>query len=125
MRRLALAVAAAAAALSLAAPQPALAQGGEPAYRPPQPPGGSGVAVYRGGEAAPRSAVPVYRGSAAPPARPDRRGGAPLAGVTTVGGDRLWLVDPDADRLIACRLARTLQVGRSRIRCTEGRLAVD
>lgn len=113
------------AALLLAAQAaPALAQG-EPVYRPPQPPRGAKVAVYRGNVRQGAPPVAIYRGSAAPPARPAPISASPLAGAVPVAGRRLWLVDSAGDRLVACRLARSLQVGRRVIRCTEGQHPLD
>lgn len=67
--------------------------------------------------------VAVYRGSAIAPARP-RAEPRPVA-AEFVGGKRLWLVDRERDRLVACRLVRTATVGRSRIRCTGSHLDLE
>lgn len=91
----------------------------EPAYRPPEPPR-TGVVVYRGSVPNLPTSVAVYRGSAAPPAYLAPRRPAPTS--QAVGGRRLWLVDPAADRLTACAVGGTGLVGERVIRCVKRRL---
>jgi hypothetical protein len=107
MRSLALAV-----LLTLGPQLPVLADG--EVYQPPRPPGT--VAVYRGDGASAPSPIPVYRGSAVAPGYLTSAA-TPEPGVATVGGRRIWFVDPAEDELIGCRTVSTFAVGRDAIRC--------
>jgi hypothetical protein len=89
-------------------------------------------------------AVTIYRGAQVETVRFDNRGGVtvvrgqPAARVAearersvtrykfgrTVAGDTLWIVDTKTERLLACELRRTTQVGERRIRCVERALPV-
>jgi hypothetical protein len=93
-----------------------LAQVG-PAYDPPW----SGIAVYRGPAANPQAPIAVYRGSAAPPAYLAPPAPAALP-AQAVGGRRLWLIDPEDDRVTACGVGGTGIVGERVIRCVKRRL---
>lgn len=82
---------------------------------------GSGLAVALVLAAATAAAaepeVLVLRGRGSPPPRPlaIERPIAPLV----LAGERLWIVDEAAGRLVACRLERASRVGERRIRCAE------
>ena len=45
--------------------------------------------------------------------------GGPAMPWRLVGGEKLWFVDPEAGRVIACRERNTATVGRRAIDCTE------
>lgn len=87
------------------------------------------VIIYRGAQAETvrfddRGGVTVVRGQpAAQPAEPAYPA-ARRKVDRTVAGDTLWIVDGEADRLFACELRRTTQVGGRRIRCIERALPV-
>jgi hypothetical protein len=96
-----------------------LAPGMAPADEPGREAGP--VAVYRGSESSRPPAVPVLRGSSAIglPSAPIRQW---PAWPQTSAGSRLWLIDPATGELTACRLQRTTDYGRDRIRCTRREL---
>ena len=103
----------------LTLPLSALADGN--GYTPPRPPGS--VAVYRGSSSNVPSPVAVYRGSAV---RPGYLAPQPAAEpIATVGGERIWFVDPATSELTGCRLESTFTVGVHRVRCTTADLPVD
>jgi len=96
---------------------------------PVQAQDGGSVVIYRGAQAETvrfdnRSGVTVVRGEpAAKPAEPVQP--AVLSGARrVVAGDTLWIVDGTTERLVACELRRTTQVGGRRIRCIDRRLPV-
>jgi len=120
-------------ALLLAPSVSAPAADGATSLQSPQPPRSGKVAVYRGGTAASGVAasgaaargaaapVRIFRGSAAPPGYLTRPAvSAPAA--EPIGGERLWLIDRARDRLVGCKLARTVDVGRNAVRCADRRL---
>jgi hypothetical protein len=90
--------------------------------------------VFRGGgasgaadrAAAEGLAVPAAlrgRGAAAdaaPPVTPGRAAADddPVSGLRVLGGEKLWLVDLESERVIACRERNTATVGRRAIECT-------
>jgi hypothetical protein len=91
---------------------------------------GGAVTIYRGAQAetvrfTDQGGVTVVRGqpAAQPDATPEDLAARHKLG-RTVAGDTLWIVDPKTDRLLACELRRTTQVGERRIRCTERALPV-
>ena len=91
---------------------------------------GGAVTIYRGVQVETvrftnQGAVTVVRGQpAAHPAELQERSGARHKIGRTVAGDTLWIVDTKTDRLLACELRRTTQVGERRIRCVERALPV-
>ena len=90
-------------------------------YTPPRPP--VSVAVYRGSSSNVPSPVAVYRGSSV---RPGYLAPQPAAEpIATVGGERIWFVDPATGELTGCRLESTFTVGVHRVRCTTADLPVD
>lgn len=93
---------------------------GEATYRPPEPPRG-GVAIYRGTAVAGPAPMAIYRGSAAPPGRSASRP-ATATGTQVAAGRRLWLLDRERERLVACSVRGTGIVGRRAIRCVRSRL---
>lgn len=103
--------------LKLTSPSSAAA---EAIYRPPEPPR-MGVAIYRGTAVTGSAPIAIYRGSAAPPGR----SGSRLAATTdmqVVAGRRLWLLDREQERLVACGVRGTGIAGRRAIRCVRSRL---
>lgn len=91
---------------------------------------GGAVTIYRGAQAETvrfdnRAGVTVVRGQpAAQSAEPLVRHAAWHALGRTVAGDTLWIVDGKTERLLACELRPTTQVGERRIRCVERALPV-
>jgi hypothetical protein len=91
---------------------------------------GGAVTIYRGVQAetvrfANQGGVTVVRGQpAAQPAEPLERRSTRHTFGRTVAGDTLWIVDGKTDRLLACELRRTTQVGERRIRCVGRALPV-
>ena len=116
------------AALLCAAPLPTTrASEAGPESAAPLPPvfrGGAVSGVANGDAAVAKLAVPVLRGEGDAGARP----GAAAAGRVTdvgpvfpwrlVGGEKLWFVEPESGRVIACRERNTSTVGRRAIDCT-------
>jgi hypothetical protein len=91
---------------------------------------GGAVTIYRGAQAETvrfdnRAGVTVVRGqpAAQPAVSTERRAGRHTFG-RTVAGDTLWIVDAKTERLVACELYRTTQVGERRIGCVERALPV-
>jgi hypothetical protein len=86
---------------------------------------GGSVVIHRGADAqtvrfGDGSGITVVRGQPAPkPAEP-----APPAAWAgqAIAGDTLWLVDGAGERLVACQVRYTTQVGARRIRCIDGAL---
>lgn len=78
------------------------------------------VEVLRGNQPADHPDVEVIRSFAAEPAARGMRP-EPRPATFAVGGDRLWLVDPDSQRIAVCTLQNTTQVGERRIRCFTSR----
>ena len=104
----------------LTLPSSALADG--IGYTPPRPPGS--VAVYRGSSSNVPSPVAVYRGGSS--VRPGYLAPQPAAEpIATVGGERIWFVDPATGELTGCRLEFTFTVGIHRVRCTTTDLPVE
>lgn len=93
---------------------------GEATYRPPEPPRGE-VAIYRGTAVTGPAPIAIYRGSAAPPGRAASRP-ATATGTQVEAGRRLWLLDRERERLVACSVRGTGIVGRRAIRCVRSRL---
>jgi hypothetical protein len=92
----------------------------EAIYRPPEPPR-AGVAIYRGTAVTGAAPMAIYRGSAAPPGRSGSRR-ATTTDTQVVAGRRLWLLDREQERLVACSVRGTGIVGRRAIRCVRSRL---
>jgi hypothetical protein len=92
----------------------------EATYRPPEPPR-AGVIIYRGTAVTRPAPVAIYRGSSAPPARGSSQ---PTTTMDTqvAAGSRLWLLDREQERLVACSVRGTGIVGRRAIRCVRSRL---
>ena len=61
--------------------------------------------------------VTVYRGPGSGPL-PAPAGAEPSPRPTLVAGERLWVVDPDTGRMVACRQEFTATVGVRRVVCT-------
>lgn len=74
------------------------------------------VEVLRGNQPTDHPDVEVTRTYGAEPAARPMRAEPPQA-TLAVGGDRLWLVDPQSGRIAVCTLQNTTQVGERRIRC--------
>lgn len=77
------------------------------------------LAAAAASAAAAEREVLVLRGRGSPPPAAVRESPPPLR---LLAGQRLWLVDSEQRRLVACRLERTTRVGERRIRCAEGGL---
>ena len=73
----------------------------------------SGVDVVRGNPVQPPKPPPPY---------PFRIAKALSPEIEILGGDRVWFVDRLGDRLTACNLRNTTQVGRRAIRCRTRRI---
>ena len=91
---------------------------------------GGAVTIIRGAQVetvrfTDQGGVTVIRGqpAAQPDATPEHWAARHKLG-RTAAGDTLWLIDEQTDRLIACELRRTTQVGERRIRCVERALPV-
>jgi hypothetical protein len=88
---------------------------------------GDAVSVHRGaavtGPAAGQGGVRVDRGHAAPSTPKAEAIALPVA-LEVVGGQSLWFIDTDANKLTACVTRRSTQVGRDYIRCTTRGLPV-
>ena len=70
-----------------------------------QRPDGASIRIFRG---PPSSPVPVEQ--SAPPM-------VPWTESWVVGGDRLWMVDPQQNKITVCSLKRTSYVGEKYIEC--------
>jgi len=88
---------------------------------------GTEVTIYRGAQAETvhlneSTGVTVMRGQPVTelPAQMTRYEHRPVA--QTAAGNTLWIVDSESDRLFACELRNTTQVGVRKIRCRSRRL---
>jgi len=84
---------------------------------------GKQVTVARGGGDAIEAAsvtkeggVTVHRGPAVS-RQAAAAADAPAARIRAVAGEDIWLLDPESNRLIACRLQKTAFVGQSVVAC--------
>jgi hypothetical protein len=61
------------------------------------------------------ASIQIFRGRPSPPVSVEQA--APQAEPLVVGGDRLWMVDPQQNTITVCSVRRTSYVGEKYIEC--------